>query len=265
MIALLLCCVLAVQLDASRAFYIHPSRISLRLLASTGRGNVEVLTKKVLLGLVHKEQQEPGTEEALVRACLDALIDASDPLGGIGAASLRNGDNTALLGEWTTLYTSQPVLRSQCTFNELATAKKDKHDIGAKSALLTIHSVRQSIRRLPPPYQTEVQKTPYHQFAYDNSVQFSFENRPDVEGVMTTRGYASCSPLDPCRLMVTFFSQECAAIETEHDVAFASLSGDWPAVTEVNFSSHSDVCYLDQDLRVMRGAMGSLYILQKVE
>ena len=211
------------------------------------------------MGLVHQETGQ-ACLDALIVACLDKLIDGSDPLGGIGAAALRNGDNTALLGEWSTVYTSQPVLRSQCTLRELVTAKKG----GAESALLTIHSVRQSIRRLPSPLQTQVQKTPYD-FSYDNRVQFSFAERPDVEGVLTTRGYASCSPLDPCRLVVKFFALECEALETEHNDVFARLSGDWPAMTKVDINSHSDMIWLDQDLRVMRGALGSLYILQKVE
>lgn len=268
LICLAMCACLAVQLvSALRHLGLSPRvECPTRLLANhaSSAATVESLPKKVLVGLVH---QVPMSEDkdALVKSCLDALIDASDPLNGVGAGALRNGDNSMLLGDWSTVYTSQPILRMQCTLNELATAKKETPQ--AKSALLSIHSVRQRIQRLPSASPTEVQQKPPHQFIYDNIVQFSFNDRPEVEGLLSTRGWASCSPLDPCRLMVIFYAQECSALEAKYSDVFGSLSGDWPAFQQMNeeMHSYSDVCYLDADLRVMRGARGSLYILQKVE
>lgn len=186
---------------------------------------------------------------------LGELIEVSQ--GGTGVPSIRNGDPAPLTGEWRTIFTTLPLLNQQCTIGELMTARKSPIEEHAHS--LTVDSVRQIIRC---PSGSNLK-----QISYDNVVEFSYDtgdgNR--IPGTLLTKGFADISPTDPCTLDVVFYAQHCCCRDDKDEEVFTRLSGlPTPHHIAQQIKSKSTVAYLDDDLRIMKGGRGNLYILEKI-
>ena len=171
-------------------------------------------------------------------------------------------DNISLLdGEWLMLYSTLPRL-----FHRISLQAISANTLKSAEPLIVVSSVTQIVK----------QKTPgvYH---YDNLVMFEGgkEDISSIAGKHITRGYAKHNILDSAdstlRLDVEFYENEAQAVspaKADRD-KFNILFG-YPVEDTIvaafppNFKAWSDIVYLDENLRLMRGGNRNLYVLSRV-
>ena len=101
---------------------------------------------------------------------------------------------------------------------------------------------------------------------YDNHVEFVTNSA--MSGVHVTHGAFKPEDGSDKRLAITFLSNRARPLSSdasEDDLRLAlGIEPDAPLEAPVNFTGWSDVTYLDDDFRLMRGNAGNLYVLEKV-
>ncbi len=101
---------------------------------------------------------------------------------------------------------------------------------------------------------------------YDNHVEFVTKSA--MSGVHVTRGVFKPEDGSDKRLAITFIGNHARPLSSEKSVDDLRLAlgiePDAPLEAPVNFTGWSDVTYLDDEFRLMRGNAGNLYVLEKV-
>ena len=101
---------------------------------------------------------------------------------------------------------------------------------------------------------------------YDNHVEFRAEN--GTAGVHVTRGIFKPQDGSDKRLEISFVGNGAYPLAAESGPgdlrAALGLGADEPLEAPVKFDGWSDVTYLDDDTRLMRGNAGNLYVLEKI-
>ena len=171
-------------------------------------------------------------------------------------------DNISLLdGEWLMLYSTLPRL-----FHRISLQDISANTLKSAEPLIVVSSVTQIV----------TQKTPgvYH---YDNLVMFEGgkEDVPSIAGKHTTRGYAKHNIINSAdstiRLDVQFYENEAQAVSpAKADKDNFNILFGYPVEDTIlaafppNFKAWSDIVYLDENLRLMRGGNRNLYVLSRV-
>ena len=102
---------------------------------------------------------------------------------------------------------------------------------------------------------------------YDNPVEFTFAEGPakGLVGVQRTCGHFTHHPELAARLDITFtaarYGPKHEADRERWSAALGEAAAD--ADAELSFGGWSDILYLDDDIRLMRGNAGNLYVLVK--
>ena len=100
---------------------------------------------------------------------------------------------------------------------------------------------------------------------YDNPVEFTFADGPakGLVGVQRTCGHFALNPEMPARLDITFTAARYGPKYEADRARWQAALGEVAAVAdaEVSFGGWSDILYLDDDTRLMRGNAGNLYVL----
>lgn len=98
---------------------------------------------------------------------------------------------------------------------------------------------------------------------YDNPVEFRFAD--GLVGVQRTCGHFVVNDTQSNRLDITFtaarFEPKDKATDAQRWRDALGVHDSADAEVAVNFTGWSDVLYLDDELRLMRGNMGNLYVL----
>ena len=171
-------------------------------------------------------------------------------------------DNISYLdGEWLMIYSTLPRFSHRIALKDLSA-----NTLKSAEPLIIVSSVTQVVRQKEPGV-----------YYYDNRVTF-LGGRMDVPPIMgkhTSRGYAKHNIPDSTdtsvRLDEEFFENEAQAVSPsqadgdEFNILFGYPVKDTiVAAYPPNFKAWSDIVYLDEDLRLMRGSRGNLYILSRV-
>ena len=102
--------------------------------------------------------------------------------------------------------------------------------------------------------------------SYDNHVEFVTKSA--MSGVHVTHGVFTPEDGSDKRLTITFLSNHARPLSSDTSVDQLRLAlgiePDAPLEAPVNFAGWSDVTYLDDEFRLMRGNAGNLYVLEKV-
>ena len=178
--------------------------------------------------------------------------------------STRQGiiDNISLMeGDWLLLYSTMPRF-----FHRVALKDVSANTLTSAEPLIIMDSVTQVVKEKSPGV-----------YFYNNRIEFQGgrENTPSIPGKHTTRGYATHNLADSgegvLRLDVEFYENEaqsmsCLKADTDEFSRLFGYPEDETIIAQFppNFKAWSDVVYLDEDLRLMRGGRGSMYVLRKV-
>ena len=214
--------------------------------------------KKELLNLctnVIVGEAVPEHVTTSIRQCVEG-IEAMSSQKSL-SQSLPNFD-----GEWLMLYSTLPSFFKRIALRDLSAGT-----IPSAEELILVGRVKQIVKQ-----------NPTGEYSYDNLVEFSGSKvdstaRP-LRGLHVTRGTAVANMPDSTdnalRYNVAFYENEAySPSSSKEDIAAFkqlfgfkpedSLLGKYPAA----FKSWSDIVYLDETLRIMRGGKGNIYILQK--
>ena len=203
---------------------------------------------------------------------LFALIDSMSPAGGLSATAFERLQHlTVELGDVSAV--PQPAVEPQCVagrwenlfahFGARASAGKTRvHDSDLRT-----HSFSQ-FAPLPIRVTRMCQEIAVADAAYNNVV--SMHARDDsFRGYIVIRGrYKGDSGGNPKRFAVEFYRAELHAADAASELALRQqleLGGDAPL--QKAFKSprlHSDVVYLDDDIRINVGSYGGLYVLRRL-
>ena len=190
-----------------------------------------------------------------IRECVES-IEAMSTQTSL-AQSLSNFD-----GEWLMLYSTLPSF-----FKRIALSSLSAGTIPSAEELILVSRVKQIVKQ-----------NPTGEYSYDNLVEFSGSKvdstAQPLPGLHITRGTAVVnvpeSTDNALRFNVAFYENEAySPSSSKEDIDHFkrlfgfkpedSLLGKFPAA----FKSWSDIVYLDETLRIMRGGKGNIYVLQK--
>ena len=166
-------------------------------------------------------------------------------------------------GEWLMLYSTLPAFFKRIALRDLSAGT-----IPSEEPLILVNCVKQVVKLKPSGI-----------YQYDNLVEFHGSREHSTEapiaGLHITRGTAELNGAESAdktvRFNVAFYENEAtSASKAKADADDMKklfgfkpddqLLGKYPAA----FKSWSDIVYLDEDLRIMRGGKGNIYILTKV-
>mmetsp|Transcript_30931 Transcript_30931/g.29551 ORF Transcript_30931/g.29551 Transcript_30931/m.29551 type:complete len:258 (+) Transcript_30931:112-885(+) len=167
-------------------------------------------------------------------------------------------------GDWLLEYTTTPTLLK----NRIPLIALSVNTLQSAEPLILISCVKQIVRKMSDKYQ------------WDNLIelQASRENsiEPSISGQHTTRGYAKLNLADSAdsnlRLDVSFHENEVRSPVQSNSEDLRRLFGftdEEPLCKEFPESfakivASSDITYLDENLRIMRGGKGNIYVLSKI-
>lgn len=190
-----------------------------------------------------------------IRGCVEKIESASSQQSL--KDSLQHFD-----GEWTMLYSTLPAFFKRIALRDLSAGT-----IPSEEPLILINCVKQVVKH-----------TESGIYQYDNLVEFNCGRdhaaEPPIAGLHITRGTAELNAPESAektvRFNVAFYENEASpasywkADADNFKKLFGfkpddALLGKYPAA----FKSWSDIVYLDEDLRIMRGGKGNIYILTK--
>lgn len=197
----------------------------------------------------------PEEVASQIRACVEKIESESSQESL--THSLKHFD-----GEWTMLYSTLPAFFKRIALRDLSAGT-----IPSEEPLILINCVKQVVKQ-----------TASGVYQYDNLVEFNggreHAAEPPIAGLHITRGTAELNAPESAektvRFNVAFYENEASPAsywKADSDnfkslFGFKSedaLLGKYPAA----FKSWSDIVYLDEDLRIMRGGKGNIYILTK--
>jgi hypothetical protein len=157
-----------------------------------------------------------------------------------------------LEGEWLTIYSTLPTLFK----NRLPLFALSANTFKSMEPLMMISSVGQHI--------TKISDLGIYQ--YNNIVEFqaSRENSPvgPIASSHITRGVAKFEDGSNIRLDVAFYENEVTSKSNELKTLFGFTDGD-SLLRPRDSLSYSDILYLDEDLRIMKGAKNNTYVLKR--
>ena len=197
----------------------------------------------------------PGAVSSDIKLCAEAIESLSSHEGLTD--SLPHLD-----GEWLMLFSTLPAFFQRIALRDLSAGT-----IQSAEPLILVSAVKQLVKR-----------TPSGEYQYDNLVEFqggrADATDPPIAGLHITRGNAELnipeSTEKTVRLNVSFYENEATSASTSKASSdnFNKLFGFKPEETLLGkfpaaFKSWSDIVYLDQNLRIMRGGKGNIYILSK--
>ena len=164
-------------------------------------------------------------------------------------------------GDWLMLYSTMPRF-----FHRVALKDISANTLKSAEPLIIMDTVTQVVKEKSPGV-----------YYYDNRINFQGgkEDMPSIAGKHTTRGYAVHNLPDSAsgtlRLDVEFYENEaqsmsCAKADTDEFSRLFGFPLDQTIIAPFppNFKAWSDVVYLDEGLRLMRGGSGTLYVLGKL-
>lgn len=168
-----------------------------------------------------------------------------------------------LPGEWLTLYSSLSTLFK----NRIALRDLSANTLPSAEPLLLISAVKQVVNK---DFLND-------SYSWNNVVEFQAnkEGSPElsISGHHVTRGNAKFNIPDSTdstlRLDVTFYENEVMPYMKSDKEKLKELFGfknddDFLKEFPPNFSNWSDIVYLDENLRIMRGGKGNIYVLSKM-
>lgn len=159
-------------------------------------------------------------------------------------------------GEWLTMYSTLPTLFK----SRLPLIALSANTLKSTEPLILISSIKQFVKKIPVSGEYE----------YDNNVEFQASRKDSpvapLSGFHITRGIAKFEDGSNVRLGVTFYENEVTSTsdfkELKKLFGFTdeeSLLKPFPP----GFSSFSDILYLDEDLRIMKGGKNNIYVLKR--
>lgn len=197
----------------------------------------------------------PEDVSSRIKLCTEA-IEASSTHESL-THSLKHLD-----GEWLMLFSTLPAFFQRIALRDLSAGT-----IQSAEPLILVRNVKQLVKR-----------NPSGEYQYDNLVEFQGgkvdATDPPIAGLHITRGNAGLnipeSTEKTVRLNVAFYENQAtpASSSKVDSDNFNRLFGFKPedillGTFPAAFKSWSDIVYLDENLRIMRGGKGNIYILSK--
>lgn len=232
---------------------------------------IQINTVSALKNKLIRESNQAWLRSAtLTPSEQSSILSLASELEGKCEISMPMEHLSLLDGKWRTLYSTLPIKSmssvASLTYNGLPSPQNPENNLSVE--VLDVFQVVDSSRR-----------------AYDNYVEFVTKTQePQLKGVIATIGTFAGDSDENRRLQIEFqesyvrsvdmnkgFEQtplsdlrpfkECAQLREA-----MKLNRDQSLFKEMKYKGYSDVTYIDTsgDLRIMRGAAGGMYILERV-